>query len=77
MQGNEDNIDDYTFAMRLQQKLFDDYNDDATHEITTSTIKNVESYDYAAMQLQQMYYEEGTELKMIILLPCNYKKCII
>ncbi|KAF0458280.1 hypothetical protein F8M41_001046 [Gigaspora margarita] len=60
MQGNEDNIDDYTFAMRLQQKFFDDYNG-ATDEIITSTIKNVESDDYVAMQLQQqMYYEEGS-----------------
>ncbi|RIB24000.1 hypothetical protein C2G38_2071145 [Gigaspora rosea] len=77
MAGNEDNIDDYTFAMRLQQKFFDDYND-ATDEIklprtnnniATSTIKNVESDDYVAMQLQQqMYYEEGsrTETDYII-----------
>ncbi|CAG8443806.1 19398_t:CDS:2 [Gigaspora rosea] len=75
MQGNEDNIDDYTFAMRLQQKFFDDYND-ATDEITTSNIKNVESNDYVAMQLQQQMYNErgnGTENDYIVAMQLQEK----
>ncbi|CAG8615817.1 6830_t:CDS:2, partial [Scutellospora calospora] len=60
MQNESNNIDDYTFAMRLQQKLYEDYNG-LTHEIVASVANNAESAiddDYATMQLQEMYNKE-------------------